>query len=49
MDKSPKDTQEKQEKTIKQVRETVQELKNEMEVMKKTKTEGRLGMENLGK
>ena len=36
-------------KTIKQVKETVQELKTEMEAMKKTQTEGRLDMENLGK
>ena len=52
MNKSLKDTQEKQEiqeKAIKQVRETVQDLKNKMEVMKKTQTEGRLDMENLGK
>ena len=49
MNKSLKDTQENQEKAIKQVRETVQDLKNEMEVMKKTPTEGRLDMENLGK
>ena len=28
---------------------TVQELKTEMEAMKKTQTEGWLGMENLGK
>ena len=52
MNKSLKDTQEKQEnqeKAIKQVRETVQDLKNEMEVMKKTQTEGRLDMGNVGK
>ena len=36
-------------KTIKQVIETVQDLKTEMEAMKKTQTEGRLDMENLGK
>ena len=29
--------------------ETVQDLKNEMEVMKKTQSEGRLDMKNLGK
>ena len=29
--------------------ETVQELKTEMEAMKKTQNEGRLDMENLGK
>ena len=33
-------------KTIKQVMETVQELKTEMEAMKKTQTEGRRDMEN---
>ena len=49
MNKSLKETQEKQEKAIKQVRETIQDLKNEMKVMKKTQTEGRLDMENLGK
>ena len=49
MNKSLKDTQEKQEKAIKQVRKTVQALKNEREGMKKTQTEGRLDIENLGK
>ena len=47
MNKSLKDTQEnqeKQEKAIKQVREAVQDLKNEIEVMKKTQTEGRMEM-----
>ena len=29
--------------------DTVQDLKNEMEVMKKTQTEGRLDVESLGK
>ena len=48
MNKSLKDTQENQDKAIKQVMETVQDLKNEMEVMKKTQTKGRLDMENLG-
>ena len=38
-----------QEKTIKQVMETVQELKTEMEAMKKTQNEAWLDMENLGK
>ena len=33
---------------IKEIMETVQDLKNEMEVMKKTQTEGRQDMENLG-
>ena len=49
MSKSVNDTLGNQEKTIKQVKETVQELKTEMEAMKKTQTEGRLDMENLGK
>ena len=49
MSKSVNDTLGNQEKTIKQVMETVQELKTEMEEMKKTQTEGRLNMENLGK
>ncbi|KAK7798399.1 hypothetical protein U0070_012428 [Myodes glareolus] len=49
MSKSMNDTLGKQEKTIKQVKETVQELKTEMEAMKKTQTENRLDMENLGK
>ena len=49
MNKSLKDNQENQENAIKQVRETVQDMKNEMEVMKKIQTEGRLDTENLGK
>ena len=49
MSKSVSDTLGNQEKTIKQVMETVQELKTEMEAMKKTQNEGRLDMENLGK
>ncbi|KAK7795145.1 hypothetical protein U0070_003059, partial [Myodes glareolus] len=49
MSKSMNDTQGNQEKTIKQIMETVQELKTEMESMKKTQNEGRLDMENLGK
>ena len=49
MSKSVNDTLGNQEKTIKQVMETVQELKTEMEAMKKTQNEGRLDMENLGK
>ena len=49
MNKSPKDTQENQEKASKQIRETVQVLKTEMEAMKKTQTEGWLDTENLGK
>ena len=47
--KSVNETLRNQEKTIKQVKETVQELKTEMEAMKKTQTENRLDMENLGK
>ena len=43
------DTLGNQEKTIKEVKETVQELKTEMEAMKKTQTKNRLDMENLGK
>ena len=49
MSKSVNDTLGNQEKTIKQVTETVQELKTGIEAMKKTQTEGRLDMENLGK
>ena len=49
MSKSVNDTLGNQEKTIKQVIETVQELKTEMEAMKKTQTENQLDMENLGK
>ena len=49
MNKSLKDIQENQEKAIKQVKETVQDLRTEMEVKKKTQTKGRLDMENLGK
>ena len=49
MNKSLKNTQENQEKAIKQVNETVQDLKTKMEVIKKTQTEGWLDMENLGK
>ena len=49
MSKSMNDILGNQKKTIKQVMETVQELKTEMEAMKKTQNEGRLDMENLGK
>ena len=49
MNKSVNDTLGNQEKPIKQVMETVQELKTEMEAMKKTQNEGRLDMENLCK
>ncbi|KAL6051607.1 hypothetical protein STEG23_028698 [Scotinomys teguina] len=38
---------ESQEKAIKQVNETVQELKTEIEAIKNTQTEGKLEMENL--
>ena len=47
--KSVNNTLGNQEKTIKQVVETVQELKAEMEAMKKIQTEGRLDMDNRGK
>ncbi|KAK7807248.1 hypothetical protein U0070_003248 [Myodes glareolus] len=47
MSKSVNDTLGNQEKTIKQVMETVQELKTEMEAMKKTQNEGQLDIENL--
>ena len=43
------DTLGNQEKTIKQVMESVQELKTEMEAVKKTQTKDRQDMENLGK
>ena len=49
MNKSLKDNRENQGKASKQVRKTVQDLKNEMEVKKKTQTKGKLDMENLGK
>ena len=49
MSKSMNDILGNQEKTIKQVMETVQELKTELEAMKKTQNEGQLDMENLGK
>ena len=49
MNKSLKDAQENEEKAIKLIKETVQDLKNEMEVMKKTQIKGWLDMENLGK
>ena len=48
MKKYVNDTLGNQEKTIKQVMKTVQELKTEMEAKKKTQTESRLDMENLG-
>ena len=52
MNKSLNETQEKQEipeKTIKQVMKTIQDLKTEMEAMKKSQTEGQLDLENIGK
>ncbi|KAK7802269.1 hypothetical protein U0070_000831 [Myodes glareolus] len=49
MSKSVNEILGNQEKTIKQVMETVQDLKTEMESMKKSQAEGRLAMENLGK
>ena len=47
MSKYLHDTLGNQEKMIKQVMETVQELKTEMEARKKTQTEDQLDMENL--
>ena len=49
MRKSLIDDLENQKIARKKVRETVQDLKNKMEVMKKTQTEGKLGMKNLDK
>ena len=49
MRKSLIDDLENQKRARKKVRETVQDLKNKMEVMKKTQTEGKLGMKNLDK
>ena len=49
MSKSVNEILGNQEKTIKQVMKTVQDLKTEMESMKKSQAEGRLAMENLGK
>ena len=49
MNKSLKDTLGNQEKTIKQKMEIVQDLKTEMEAMKKTEIEGWLDMKNLSK
>ena len=49
LNKSVNDTLGNQGKTIKQIMETVQDLKTEMETRKKTQTEGRLDIENLGK
>ena len=44
-----KSLKENQEKAIKQVKGMVQNLKTEIEVIKKTQTEGNLKIENLGK
>ena len=49
MSKSVNNTLGNEEKTIKQVVETVQELKAEMETMNKTQSEGQLDMDNRGK
>ena len=49
MSKSVNEILGNQEKTIKQVMETVQDLKTEMESMKKSQIQGQLAMENLGK
>ena len=49
INKSLTDPQENHEKAIKQVKETVQDLRTKMEVIKKTQIKGRLDMENLGK
>ena len=49
MNKFLKDTLGNQKKTNKQVMETIQDLKNEINVMKKTQTKGWLDMEDLGK
>ncbi|ERE82006.1 GTPase IMAP family member 3-like protein [Cricetulus griseus] len=44
-----KDSQKSQENTIKQLKETVQDLKTELETKKKTQTEGMLEVEKLSK
>ena len=49
MNKSIKATLGNQEKTVEQIMETVQDLKTEMEAIKKTQTERWQDMENLGK
>ena len=49
MNKFLKDTLGNQKKKNKQVMETIQDLKNEINVMKKTQTKGWLDMEDLGK
>ena len=49
INKSIEDILGNQEKAIKQIMETVEDLKTEMEAMKKTQTKDCLDMENLGK
>ena len=44
-----KESQKSQENTIKQLKETVQDLKTELVTIKKTQTEGMLEMEKLSK
>ena len=44
-----KSLKENQENTSKQVKETVQDLKTKIDVIKKTQTEGILDIENVGK
>lgn len=49
MEEINKSLKENQEKAIKQVKETDQDLKIETESIKKTQTKGTLEIENLGK
>ena len=49
MEEINKSLKENQEKAIKQMKETIQDLKTEIETIKKTETEGILEMENMGK
>ena len=49
MEEINKSLKERQEKTIKPVKESVHDLKVEIEAIKKTQTEEILKMENLGK
>ena len=49
INKSFKETQEKAIKQVKQAIQTVQDMKIEIEAIKKTQTKGILEMENLGK
>ena len=46
INKSLKETQESQENIIKQVKKPIQDLKAEIELIKKTQTEGTLHMES---